>query len=90
MFDKSQVTSKLEALQERSARLHSLSGWETFKEDAEAFAQAVEYLMDDLNETLELANDLVNQAELNIDELGQDEPTYKQEGEAEYRRAIGG
>jgi len=82
------ITSKLEALQELSNKLHSLSGWEAFKGNAEAFAQAVEYLIDDLNETLELANDLVNQAELNIDELGQHEPTYLEEGEVEYIRAI--
>lgn len=90
MFDKTPVITLLEALEERSNKLHSLEGWEAFKRDAEIYAQSLEYLIDDLNESLELANELINQAELNIDELGQDEPTYKQEGEVEYIRAIGG
>lgn len=90
MFDKKPVTNLLEALQERSNRLVTIDGWEAFKRDAEIYAQALEYLIDDLNESLELANDLVNQAELNIDELGQHEPTYFQEGEREYIKAIGG
>jgi hypothetical protein len=90
MLDKTPVIILLEALQERSNKLHALEGWEAFKRDAETYAQALECLIDDLNESLELTNDLINQAELHIDELGKHEPTYLEEGEIEYRRAIGG